>query len=79
MTQIQVDQSMQEKLGGMTAHVALCNTAGQVLGHYLPDAEYNKLLYASYKCDISEEELARRATETGGCTLDEIWNRLGVK
>jgi hypothetical protein len=79
MTQITVDQSIQEKLGGLTSSVALCDSNGQVLGHYLPEAEYTKMLYASYKCDLSEEEWERRRAETGGCTLEEIWKRLGVK
>ncbi len=79
MTQIQVDQSMQQKLTETTSEVALCDSNGQVLGRYTPEAEYQKKLYASYKCDLSEEEWERRAAETGGCTLEEIWKRLGVK
>jgi hypothetical protein len=79
MTQITVDPSIQQMLGGMSSHIELRDTDGHVLGHFLPKDEYVKMLYASYKCDLSEEELERRAAETGGCTLEEIWKRLGVK
>ena len=79
MTQIQLDQSIQDKLGDMSAQVAFCNASGQVVGRYIPEAEYTKMLYASYKCDLSDEEWERRRAETGGCTLEEIWKQLGVK
>lgn len=79
MTQITVDSSIQQMLGGMSSHLELRDTNGQVLGHFLPEDEYIKMLYASYKCDLSEEEWQRRLAETGGCSLAEIWQRLGAK
>lgn len=77
MTQIQIDSGMQQKLGGMAEPVAFCDTNGNILGHYLPEGHYKELLYASYKLPLSEEELERRRAETGGCSLQEIWKRLG--
>jgi hypothetical protein len=79
MTQITVDPSIQQMLGGMSSQVAFCNESGAVVGRYIPEADYIKMLYASYKCDLSEEEMERRRNETGGCSLEEIWKRLGVK
>jgi hypothetical protein len=79
MTQIQLDQSMQDKLGDMNAQVAFCDAKGQVVGRYIPEAEYTKMLYASFKNELSDEELERRAAEPGGYTLEEIWKELGAK
>lgn len=77
MTQIQIDPSMQQQLGGMGEPVEFCDPGGKVLGQYLPAAEYKRLLYASIKLPFSQEEMERRLAETGGCTLEEIWKKLG--
>ncbi len=79
MTQIQIDQALLQKLGGLVGPVELCDANGQVLGHCLPEAEYQKMLYASFKLELSDEEIARRRAETGGSTLQEIWQELGAK
>ena len=79
MTQIQVDQALLQKLGGLVAPVELRDANGQVLGRCLPEAEYLKMLYASFKLEISDEELARIRSEDGGSTLQEIWQELGVR
>ena len=42
MTQVQVDQTLRQKLGGLHEAVELCDADGKVLGHYLPEAEYQK-------------------------------------
>jgi len=77
MTQIQVDRELQTKLGGLAERVTFCDSSGQVVGRFLPEKEYLKLLYASYKSPLSEEEIARRESEPGGFTLQEIWQQLG--
>jgi hypothetical protein len=77
MTQIQIDPGLQQKLGGMAEPVAFCDPFGKVLGHFLPEVEYKRLLYASFNLPLSDEEIERRLAETGGCTLDEIWKKLG--
>lgn len=79
MTQVQVDQSLKEKLGGMNVPVELCDADGQVVGHYLPAAEYKKILYGSVQIPFSDEEIARRRAQTGGCSLRDIWDRVGQK
>lgn len=79
MTQVQIDDVLVEKLGGLDSAVELRNSQGITVGHYLPEAEYTRMLYASYKCNISDEELERRAAEPGGYTLEEIWKELGAK
>ncbi len=79
MTQVKVDQALRQKLGGMHEPVELCDAEGKVLGHYLPESEYKKILYASVEIPFSDEEIARRRAQTGGCSLREIWDRLGQK
>jgi hypothetical protein len=77
MTQIHVDLALRQKLGGMNEPIELCDDEGRVLGHYLPEAEYKKILYGSAKIPFTDEEIARRRAQTGGCSLREIWNRVG--
>jgi len=77
MTQIQIDSGLQQKLGGMAEPVALCDADGKVVGHYLPESEYKRMLYASFGLPLSDEEIERRRAQTGGCSLQEIWKRLG--
>jgi hypothetical protein len=79
MTQVQVDQALLQKLGGMNESVELCDANGKILGHYLPEAEYKKILYGSIHIPYSDEEIARRRAQTGGCSLREIWDRVGQK
>jgi len=77
MTQVQIDQVLQQKLGGLNQSVELCDADGKILGRFLPEKEYHEMLYGSVEIPFSEEELARRRAETGGCSLEEIWKRLG--
>jgi hypothetical protein len=77
MTQIQIDATLQQQLNGVTDHIAFCDSNGQVLGHFLPEPEYMRMLYASVKPSISEEEIERRRAEKGGFTLQQIWKELG--
>ena len=77
MTQVQVDQILLQKLGGLDESIELCDADGKILGRYLPENAYREILYSSVEIPFSEEELASRRAEAGGCTLDEIWKRLG--
>jgi hypothetical protein len=79
MTQIKIDESLKQKLGGLDRPVELCDPDGQVLGRFLPEKEYREILYGSVEIPYSEEEIARRRAERGGCSLEEIWKRLGRK
>lgn len=79
MTQVTVDQALLQSLGGMSEPVVLCSPDGAVLGHFLPEAEYQRILYGSLNTPYSDEEIARRRAQTGGCSLDDIWHRVGQK
>jgi hypothetical protein len=76
MTQIRVDESLKQKLGGLNEPVELCSADGQILGRYLPEGEYREILYGSVEIPFSDEEIARFRAERGGCSLEEIWKRL---
>ena len=77
MTQVEIDQALAQRLGGLQEPVELCAADGKIVGRYLPESEYRAILYGSVEIPYSEEEIQRRRSETGGCTLDEIWKRLG--
>lgn len=77
MTQIEVDESLKQKLSGFNESVELCGPDGRVLGRYLPEVEYGEILYGSVEIPYSDEEIARRRAESGGCSLEEIWKRVG--
>jgi hypothetical protein len=79
MTKVTVDENLQSKLNGLNAEIVFCDPSGRTLGHFLPEEIYKKLLYASDSCPFTEEELRRHMDEPGGCTLAEIWQRLGRK
>jgi len=77
MTQIKVDESLEKKLGGLDEPLELCSADGRILGRYLPEVQYRQILYGSVDIPYSDEEIARRRAESGGCSLEEIWNRVG--
>jgi len=76
MTRITVDESLRSKLNRFTESLELCDDRGLVVGHFLPDEEYQKILYGSLTIPFSEEEVSRRRKESGGRELPEIWDRL---
>ena len=79
MTQVQVDQALQQKLFGLAEPLELCDSEGRVLGHFLPESDYKKMLYGSVEVPYSDEEISRRRAQKGGSTLREIWDRVGQK
>jgi hypothetical protein len=79
MTTLILDEALRAKLNRLEEQVDLRDESGRVVGHFLPEATYRKLLYAAVEaaCPLSAEELERRRQETGGRTLAEIWKNLG--
>ena len=77
MTHVTVDNALKQRLGGLGEAVELCGPDGRVLGRFLPEEEYRTILYGSVDIPLSDEEIARRRAETGGCSLNEIWKRVG--
>jgi hypothetical protein len=79
MANIVLDPQMQSKLEASNDPVNLVDEAGEVVRVALTPEQYLRYLYQTVKVPISDEEIARRKSETGGSSLDEIWKRLGVK
>ncbi|MCH8830040.1 MAG: hypothetical protein IID45_10740 [Planctomycetes bacterium] len=76
MTKITVDDALKERLHGLKEQIELCDEAGEVIGHVLPDAVYKKMIYDFMRESISTEELDKRLAEPGGSSLKEIISRL---
>jgi hypothetical protein len=70
MTRVIVDPAFQALLAGLKETVELCDTAGQVLGHFTPANAVS--LNEWGRPQIPEEELLRREREEGGRSLAEI-------
>jgi hypothetical protein len=78
MSKLILDETLRSKLNGLNEEIELCDESGRTLGHVLPAAIYQKLLYASFEePPFTSEEVERRRHEQGGRSLAEIWKRLG--
>ena len=77
MSKVTVDDALRSKLNGLNTTLELCDPSGQTVGHYVPEAQYLKLMYALMNAQVSDEELERISQEPGGRPLSEIWQTLG--
>jgi hypothetical protein len=77
MDKIILDAAVRAKLNGLERELEVCDETGHTLGHFLPPAVYQKLLYAWLNAQVTDEELERASQEPGGRTLEEIWRELG--
>jgi len=75
MSKITLDPELRARLNGLNHQVTVVDEAGQAVGLFLPMDDYKALL-RNMPIPFSEEEIARRRQETGGCSLQEIWQRL---
>lgn len=79
MGKLTLDSDLRTKLNGLDEPIEVCDESGHTIGHFLPAALYDEMLYRSLAKESphSEEELKRRREETGGRSLSEIWKSLG--
>ena len=77
MNKVCLDPALRAQLCGFSSPVEICDESGQSLGHYLPAPIYRQMLVAWSKAEVSDEELERRMNEPGGCSLADVWERLG--
>ncbi len=79
MERLTLDTDLRRKLNGLSQPIEVCDEAGRTVGHFLPANIYDELFYKALAAESphSEEEPKRRHHETGGCSLAEIWRRLG--
>jgi hypothetical protein len=77
MGRIILDATLRAKLNGLNEEVEVCDENDETVGVFLPQAQYQKLLYAQVQIPFSEGEIEKLRTAGGGCSLAEIWKRLG--
>ena len=75
-----IDADRKIELTDLNASWDIQNPQGQIVGRYLPEEEYRKMLYelAEACCPYSEEDFVRFRKETGKKTLSDLWKKLGV-
>ena len=78
MSKIILDAELKAKLNGLDKTMEVEDTNGRLVGQFVPQAEYMKLLYAWAKTLVTDEELNRAAAQTGGLPLTEVLKRLGA-
>lgn len=64
-----------DKLKGVE-DAQVCDSSGLLVGHFLSEDLYRRLLYDWANAQISDEELERRRKTAGGRKLSEIISRL---
>jgi hypothetical protein len=72
-TDLIIPDELAAALDRATGPVALKTQSGRTLGRYTPEP------LCPWDPTLTPEEAERIANEPGGCTLAEIWKRLGVK
>jgi hypothetical protein len=73
MPTVVADAAMIDKLAGLTEPADIVSPDGRKLGRFTPEP------FCPWDPTLTPEEADRIANEPGGCTLAEIWKRLGVK
>jgi hypothetical protein len=75
MSEITLDPDLRARLNGLTQQITVVDEEGKEMGIFLPMQAYKALL-RNMPIPYSPEEIERRRNETGGCSLQEIWQRL---
>ena len=79
MTKVVLNADLRNKLNGLNQPLEICDEAGHTLGQFLPQTDFERLIYNAVNAQISDEELERRLNEPGGNTLQEIWDELNCQ
>ena len=79
MSTVVLDADKRVTIDAFNETIEIKKQDGQVIGMYVPEADYKKMLYvwAEAQCPFTKEELEERRKQTGGSSLAEIWKRLG--
>ena len=75
MSKVILDQELKTKLHGLREQIELCDTDGHTMGRYVPEGDYQKLLYQlaeSQRPALSAAETKRRRQVTGNKSLAEV-------
>ena len=76
MVRIQLDTAACSQLRGAIGMVELCDGAGRVIGHFVPEGVKHGLPPADLVIALSVAEIERRRQARHGRTLDEILSGL---
>ena len=76
MVRIQLDTAACSQLRGASGMVELCDGAGRVIGHFVPEGVKHGLPPADLVIPLSVAEIERRRQARHGRTLDEILSGL---
>lgn len=76
MTRITLDEPLKSKLNGLNESVEICDEDGNVVGRFVPQKMYERLVYDYLNSQVSDEELEFARNEPGGAGLDEVLDRL---
>jgi hypothetical protein len=77
MGKITVDALLREKLNGLREQTEICDENDQLVGVFLPAAEF-RALTGSTEIPFTDEEIERAKNSDAGCSLAEFWKRMGV-
>ena len=77
MVQLTIDAAAAAALGASREQVELRDESGRRLGYFLPPALHERLLYDWAQRRFDAVEISDARAEHGGCTLAEVWARLG--
>jgi hypothetical protein len=77
MKRVILSSDVRSQLADLTTPLELCDESGGVLGYFLTCESYNDLLVSFARAVVSDEEVERRMREPGGCSLQDLWQRLG--
>ena len=79
MEPIPVGNELRDKLNAIQSDARLCDESGAIVGWFLSEAEYTKVLFQrAHKPfdEFSDEELDRAEKQPGGSTTAEVLARL---
>ena len=79
MSKLILDAELRSRLNGLNEQLELCADDGTILGRFVPEADFQRLVYARLRSHHTDAEVEELDRQTGGSTLQEIWQRLGQK
>jgi hypothetical protein len=77
MPRITLDAEWRAKLNGLQEQLEVCAEDGTTLGRFVPEAVFQQIVYAWLRQHHTDAEVEELDRQTGGSTLQEIWQRLG--
>ncbi|MBA4189921.1 MAG: hypothetical protein C0467_18205 [Planctomycetaceae bacterium] len=69
MNTVILDDELKSRLNGLDKHMEIRDTAGKLVGHFLPDAVYMRFLY-----DLAKAEFAREESEKAAKGIVRKWD-----